>query len=446
VQAAESLRRSIAPEPTLDTIPLVPPGQHPTPLQWLTQLLRRHSSMLASVLIYAIGVGVLALVTPIAVQALVSTVAFGTLLQPLVVLALMLFGGLALRGVLKVLQAWIVEALQRRLFIDFVELFAARLPRVSPTLLRERHGPELANRFFDVYTLQKATASLLIGGLDAVLTALVGMIVLAFYHPLLLALDILLVVALVGWVWVLGRGGVASAINESQAKYAVADALEQCVDHPITMRSRSGRHAIERLLDDRAADFLRARARHFSVVLRQLIGAVALQAFASAGLLGIGGWLVIERQLTLGQLVASELIVTGVVATFAALGKHAEVFYDMLAALDELDILASLEVEDPAGESPDRDTGPATCELIGLSLRSQPAAKLNACLGAGTRVRVVGGNDSEREGLLRSLYGLDRPDTGHVRLNGLRRKLAKGRSNLNPGCSAMCALLSWRVG
>lgn len=416
MQPVESLRRSLAPEPVRQDVSLVPKGDHPDAHSWLVQLLRRHSPMIGSVLIYAMGVGLLTLVTPIAVQALVSNVTFGTLLQPLFVLSLLLLAGLALRGVLKVLQAWVVEALQRRLFIDFVEQLAARLPRLSPQLLRTRHGPELANRFFDVFLLQKATASLLVGGLDAVLTAFVGMCVLAFYHPLLLAFDLLLVLSLASWIWLLGRGGVGSAVEESRAKYAMADVLEQSLGHPISARSRPGREAVVRLIDARAHDYLVARARHFNVVLRQLIGAMVLQAVASAGLLGVGGWLVISRELTVGQLVAAELIVTGVVAAFSVFGKHAETFYDLLASIDKLASLVGSETEDPRGEFPPEPVGSASCELVGVALYDG-AEPLSVNLPAGARVRLRGGSDRRREQLLRCLYRLESPHAGYVRLD-----------------------------
>ena len=127
--------------------------------------LERHD--LAVVLVYAIGVGVLTLATPIAVQALVNTVAFGTLLQPLAVLAFLLLVGLAFAAVLRALQAWVVEVLQRRIFLRFVADLSHRLPRVRLSAFDAAHGPELLNRFFDVFTVQKASSSLLLGGLDA---------------------------------------------------------------------------------------------------------------------------------------------------------------------------------------------------------------------------------------------------------------------------------------
>ena len=42
--------------------------------------------------------------------------------------------------------------------------------------------------------------------------------------------------------------------------------------------------------------------------MRQQIGILVLHTLANTALLGLGGWMVIERQLTLGQLIAAELI------------------------------------------------------------------------------------------------------------------------------------------
>ena len=69
------------------------------------------------------------------------------------------------------------------------------------------------------------------------------------------------------------------------------------------------------------------------VLLRQLLFALGLQATVATELLGLGGWLVIQGQLTLGQLVAAELIVTAIVGSFVKMGKHLESFYDLLASI-----------------------------------------------------------------------------------------------------------------
>ncbi len=385
----------------------------------------RHDVLVA--LVYAIGVGLLTLTTPVAVQALVNTVAFGTLLQPLAVLSALLLVGLVFAGVLRALQTWVVEILQRRLFVRLVHDLAHRLPRVELSAFDRAHGPELVNRFFDLFTIQKASASLLIGGLELVLTATFGMLVLAFYHPLLLAFDVLLLLVVIGILFGLGRGATQTAVAESKAKYEVASWLEEIARHPAAFKLAGGPALAREYADQLSAKYITKRARHFVVVFRQIGAALALQAFASAGVLGIGGWLVIERQLTLGQLVAAELIVTLVVAACAKVGKHLETTYDLLAALDKVGQLVDLPIE-PQHLSRGRatvSTDPRGAEItatnlsFGFERRETLFSGVSLHLRPGDRVVLSGQSGSGRSALVDVLLGLRRASAGRVELNGI---------------------------
>ncbi len=182
-----------------------------TPLRRVRQLLDLDREDIVVVIVYGVALGLLSLAVPIAVQSLVNTVAFGSLIQPLVVLTVLLAIALTGAAVLRALQIRIAEMLQRRLFVRIVAEIGSRLPRVSAETLRDRNGPELLNRFFDVFTTQKSVTSLLLGGVDAVLIALVGLVVLAFYHPALLAFDLVLILGATFVLVPLGRGERARA-------------------------------------------------------------------------------------------------------------------------------------------------------------------------------------------------------------------------------------------
>lgn len=429
----------------------------PAPSPWarLRGLMRQERHDILVTLIYAIGVGVLTLATPIAVQALVNTVAFGTLLQPLAVLTALLLIGLGFAAVLRALQAWVVEVLQRRLFLRLVNDLSFRLPRVELSAFDRAHGPELVNRFFDLFTIQKAASSLLIGGLETVLAATVGMVVLAFYHPLLLAFDVLLLMIVIAILFGLGRGATKSAVKESKAKYEVASWLEEVARHPAAFKLAGGPALARERADQLAAGYLSKRKKHFRVVFRQLVGALTLQAFASAGILGIGGWLVIERQLTLGQLVAAELIVTMVVASFAKVGKHLETTYDMLAALDKVGVLIDLPLE------PNRPVAKLHCQPGGAAVRARGLSfgfegrdrlfeDLDLDLAPGDRMVVSGRSGSGRSALVDVMLGLRKPDEGRVEIDGydlsdLDRRELRERTALVRGSEIVVGTLEENV-
>ncbi|MFZ1865578.1 MAG: ABC transporter ATP-binding protein [Polyangiales bacterium] len=399
-----------------------PTVSRPSPLRRTRQLLALDKQDIAVIVIYGVALGLLSLAVPIAVQSLVNTVAFGSLIQPLVVLTVLLAIALSGSAVLRALQVRIVEMLQRRLFVRIVTEIGARLPRVSAKALRAANGPELLNRFFDVFTTQKSVASLLLGGTDALLIALVGMIVLAFYHPMLLAFDIVLVLGAVLVLIPLGRGGTRTSVAESKAKYAVAGWLEEMARHPLSFKLAGGGEFAAGRVQGLARSYLDERDRHFRVVFRQLIGALTIEVVASVALLALGGLLVIERQLSIGQLVAAELIVTAVVASIAKLGGKVEIFYDLVAAVDKLGEILDLPLERATGESPPPGSQ-ARGRLrvrdleIDTTAHAEPLT-VSFNLGSGQWLAISGESDRATSDLVDSIFGLNPSLTGLIEIDG----------------------------
>jgi ABC-type bacteriocin/lantibiotic exporter with double-glycine peptidase domain len=388
---------------------------------WKQILMERRD--LTAVLVFSIVVGTLALATPIAVEALVNTVAFGRYVQPVVVLAILLFTFLSFSAAIRVLATYVVEILQRRLFVRTVEDLAYRLPRMQREQLDNRHGPELVNRFFDIVTVQKATSTLLLDGVNLVLQTAIGMIVLAFYHPFLLGFDLFLLCFVGFVVFVLGRGAVRTSIQESRSKYAVASWLQEISQHVSAFKLNGGLgFALDRA-DRLTMDYLEARRLHFRILLRQLIYALSLQAIASTALLGLGGWLVIQGQLTLGQLVASELIVMVIVGSFAKMGKHLESYYDLAAAMDKLGHLFDLAPEPQDKLFHLRDVGAASLILRGVSYH-YPCGNvgfegLDLAVPSGDRVAVTGPAGAGKSTMIDLICGVRTPSHGHIELDGI---------------------------
>jgi putative ABC transport system ATP-binding protein len=385
-------------------------GHHASPGESLRQLIQDEQQSVWVVVVYAIMVGLLALAVPIAVQSLVNTVAFGALVQPVVVLTLLVLAGLSFEGALLALQARVVESVQERIFVRTAADVAYRLPRARQGTFDSRDAPELVNRFFDVVIVQKAGASLLLEGLTVVLQMAIGLLLLAFYHPALLAFDICLIVALLFVLVGLGRGGTATSVQESQAKYAVAAWLEELARHPVAFKSAGGAELALGRVDALCRQYLARRRDHFSVLFRQIVGALAIYALASSALLGLGGYLVLSRQLTLGQLVAAELVVGAVVAGVAKFGKHLENYYDLVAALGKLAQLGELPLERETGHSPARTGRPAELELrdlaVGYTARLPVARDLSIVIQPGERLALMGDNGAGATALLDAMFAL----------------------------------------
>jgi ABC-type bacteriocin/lantibiotic exporter with double-glycine peptidase domain len=392
----------------------------------LRALMRLDRGELWVVVIYAVAIGALTLASPIAVQALVNTVAFGALTQPLFVLTVLLMAGLSFAGALRALSAFVVEALQQRLFVRAVADIARRLPRVDVGGVPAESGPELVNRFFDVVMIQKAAAALLLDGVSVALQAGVGMVLLAFYHPLLLAFDIVLLIALTALIMVPLRGAIRSSLKESSCKYETVAWLEEVARSPALFKSESAmRHAVARA-EVLSRSYLVARRAHWSRLLTQLVGGLGMQVVAAGALLGVGGLLVLERQLTLGQLVAAELVVTAVSTSFAKLGKHLEVFYDLTAGVQKLGKLVDLPLEVSGGVR-EFGTGAARVRLRGVELALGPRqalSDLNFSIAAGEHVLLDGVSGAGKSVLLDLCFGLRCPDRGQIEVDGVDLRTA----------------------
>lgn len=393
--------------------------EHPSPVQRFFGLLRFDRKDILVLALFSFVSGTLSLATPLAIESLVNVVSWGIYLQPLVILALMLLVCLGLSGILKVLETLVVEIIQRRQFVRIVGDLAHRFPRANQASLQGEYPRELANRVFDVMTIQKATAVLLLDGLSIILTTVLGLLLLAFYHPFLLGFDIVLLIAMISITWVLGRGGIRTSIQESITKYRVVHWLQDVLASPSTFKINGGESlAIERA-NRLTTEYIAARQGQFRVVIRQVAFAISLQVLASTALLGLGGWLVIDGQLTLGQLVASELVVTVVVGAFAKAGKSLEKFYDLMAGVDKVGHLLDIPVDrrvdlgtlpDAAGEI---QWGDLVFDCASRKSRV-PAAKIEP----GQRVAIIGEDIAGAGMLAQSLAGLSEPTSGLIQVAG----------------------------
>lgn len=393
--------------------------EHPTPLQRLLQLVQIERNDISTLIIYGVGIGLMSLATPIAVQALVNTIAFGALFQPLLVLTLVLLVLMTFSNTLAALQFYVVEMLQRRLFVRLFDTAAKRLQQADFSVRDNHYLPELSNRFFDVVTLQKTAAVMLLETLGYVLQTLIGMLLLAFYHPLLLAFDLFLIAMLAVILFVMGKHGLDTAIEQSKAKYTAAAWLESLAGHDFLGGSAQTQDYFQQQTRRIAIDYLEACAQHFRILARQNIGALALHAIANTLLLGLGGWMVLDRQLSLGQLIAAELVVNAMIYGLTRLGKTLDNFYELLTSLDKIGHLLDLPQETNPGTASLTATPPYRITLQNVSLPQSPLldplTNLNLQIAPGEKVVISG--SAEHGSLLELLYGLRAPSTGHINLD-----------------------------
>jgi putative ABC transport system ATP-binding protein len=397
------------------------PHDHPSSWRRYAAFLRPEAQDLSRIVVFGIASAVLSLAVPLTVDALVSSILFGALLTPLLVLTLVLLGCLLLNGALRGLQVWAAEVIERRMLVRVAADLSWRLPRVQIKAFDDRHGPEQVNRFFDTITLQKSSTKLVLAVTNVVLQTAVGMLVLAFYHPFLLILVLGLVACVTLIVFGFGWRGTRTAVAESIAKYEIAAWLQELARHTTAFCTKGGAEFAAARTDELCRRYVMARRAHFRIWFRQFCGSIVVQIAAATAVLAVGGWLVIEQQLTPGQLVASELIVTAVAGNLVKVADVLKDWYDACASADKLGHLVDLPLERQDGDAlPAGDKGVAV-ELRGVACDIPGSAHgtLDLAVRRGERVALLGSTGGVASNVLDVLFGLRDPVAGSATIDGL---------------------------
>lgn len=392
-------------------------------MQRLMSLLRLDGKDIWVIVLYNVLIGILALAVPLAAQALVNTIAAGVMIQPLVVLTFGVLGALIIVGILRLFKLSLIEKLQQRIFARTSLQLAETLPRIRHDVLAREYAPQLVNRFFDVIIIQKTMSKILLDGPAATLQVLIALVLMSFYNPYLLGFAVIILVFSSFIIRVLGIGGLRTSIQESLSKYRLADWLEELArcERGFKM-SAVPTYPIERA-DLLVIDYVRLRREHFRVVFRQALGTYFFQALASAGVLAIGGWLVINRELTLGQVVAAEIVVVGALEGLEKIVRLLESGYDLLTSLDKVGHVTDMPVERTRGRDlpVSNDGVKVECRKLRFSYdgRAEVLSDLNLNIQPGEHISLVGKSGVGKSTLAMLICGMHEPAHGLVKINGM---------------------------
>ncbi len=307
---------------------------------FLRKVLRSESSFFWMSAIYGIAISFLSLAVPLSVQFLINSVSFTGIIRPVIVLGVVLLILLIFWASLNALQFFITEIFQRH-------FFARTASEVTISLLkskqRDSKSIEEVNRFFETVIIQKIIPKFLTKTFATFLQGFIGLVLVSFYHPLFFLFSVVISVCL-RLIWShFYRQAIAASLAKSQTKYEIVKCFEEIVKN-----SASNNIGAEQKINSLTGDYLKERQVRFKSLFCQVILLLALYATASVALLMIGAWLILKGQLTIGQLVAAELILSTILYNFSQLGRDLESFYDLTASCQKLSKLydSSLEKKD----------------------------------------------------------------------------------------------------
>ena len=301
-------------------------------------LFRLERRILALIFSYSLAIGLFSLIVPLTVQELVNTFAFAIQPITIVTLAGVMVAGLLFVGAFRALQFYAVEVLERRIFARVALGMAQQLPHLQFLGFKPRY----ANYFMETVFMQRALSVLLVDLINVIVGGAVGMTILVFYHPYFLLYNALLLAGFTVVFFLMSHGGLKATIDMSQAKYETLHWLQEISYNLLHFKATDSQALLMQRTDELVHSYVETRQTRFGVLIRQYLGSVGWQAVAHSGLLATAGWLLSIGQLTLGQLVAAEVVVSGLLLSFDAVVKRMGHIYYFLTGLNELDFLFSL--------------------------------------------------------------------------------------------------------
>ena len=393
-----------------------------TPLQRFYNLLKLDRRDISQIFFYAIFSGLVSLSLPLGIQAIINLIQAGRVSISWIVLVLIVVIGVALVGILSLMQLRITENLQQKIFVRSSFEFGYRLPKIKFEEMYNQYPPELANRFFDTLTIQKGTSKLLIDFSTAVLQIVFGILLLSLYHPFFIFFGVLLAFLLYSIFRFSFAAGLSSSLKESKYKYKVVSWLQEIARNNFSFRKQENfDFALEKnnLL---VAEYINYREKHFKIIKRQFTQLIGFKVIITACLLLIGGYLVLNQQMNIGQFVAAEIIILLVINSVEKIIIGLESLYDVLTTVEKIGQIVDLKMEDSSAQTSDYCFTNITIETENLKFKYPDAtdeilSDINLKIEPSEKIYLDGANGSGKSTLIRVLAGFIQPTSGSFFIN-----------------------------
>ena len=399
-----------------------------SPLKRFFKLLNQDKKDIIYLYLYAICNGIINLSLPIGIQAIMGLVLAGRLSTSWGILTLIVVMGVAVAGLFQIMQLYIVEILQRRLFARAAFDFAFRIPKLNIKELGNSYLPELVNRFFDTISIQKSLSKILIDFSTSILQIIFGLILLSLYHPIFIAFGLVLLLLLFLVIYLTYKPALKTSIEESNHKYEMAFWLTELARSLPTFKLNTNSDLNLQRTDKIVNKYINSRKQHFKVLLSQYSGIIGLKTLVTAGLLIVGAILLISNSITIGQFVAAEIVIILILNSSEKLIMSMEAIYDTLTAMDKIgrvtDINIEKDIETEITLDPNDKIGITAKDLEILSIRNDTTINqhINFNVIPGKHVCITGETGSGKSSILKILSTNIDNYTGSVLFNDIPLK------------------------
>ncbi|WP_373030508.1 ABC transporter ATP-binding protein [Sulfurovum sp.] len=237
--------------------------------------------------------------------------------------------------ILQLIQEYIVEKFQQKVFLKTGIEIATKAINLNheDKAEKKQHG-KLMNYFFDITSIQKFFPILLLDGVGLIVKISVSLLLLFAFDPILFAAGAIFFSTYIVVLFYLGKNAAQHALNRSDAKHSTIYFLQHINEE------EGSKNEVLSNFDTFLSTYAQARHKLFNIIIRQLGFTFFAEGFIFSMFLIIGGHLVINGSLPLGEFVAAEIIVTSITYALKGFAKKLDYIYDTIEGLYKVNKLS----------------------------------------------------------------------------------------------------------
>ncbi len=393
------------------------------PLLRMFKVIRLKRKEITSIYFFAIMHGLLQLSIPLGIQAIINFIQAYSFSTSLWLLIFFVVLGVAISGGFQVTQLKIIERINQQIFLRYGFQYAYHIPKMDMKSVDGYYLPELVNRFFDSITLQKGLSKLLLDIPAASIQVIFGLLLLSFYSSIFVLFGVLLLLVLSLLLYITSPKAYAASLEESDYKYKFAGWIEDIARTIKTFKFSKGTLLHMKNSDHLMSGYLRARTRHFNILIIQYWALIVFKLFITAAMLVVGAVLAINNEINIGQFVAAEIVILMIINSVEKFILSLDNVYDVLTSIEKLEKVLDKPLEKEGIivlDNADRGLSINASNLsFGFEANQLLLNDLNCNIPFGSKVCLMGAEGSGKSLFLRLLTGSYSSFRGALTINDI---------------------------
>lgn len=308
-------------------------------------LLKTHNKDLINIYLTSIFIGLISLTLPAGMQMVINLITTGFYTSSWYLMIGLVIFGLIISSSLYIYLMFVMERLQQKIFLFTTFDIATLIPEWKIDLLINKNNFEFLNRFFDVINIQKDISKIIIDFISNFFLIFFGLVLLSLYHTFFLGISLVLIILVFLLLRFTSNKGLENSIMESKYKYKTAYWIQEMANSIQTFKQFADKEFNIQKTDELSNKYLEYRKQHFSVLVAQYTWMSFFKILFIGSFLIVGGVLVIEQQMNIGQFVAAEIIIIMLFNSMEKLILTFEKFYDIFTAIEKVSELYDVEIE-----------------------------------------------------------------------------------------------------